>query len=72
MDEREWLSTGDAARIVGASQQSIRRWAKEGRLAYLDTAVGYLIRREDAERLAKQWAAREDYWAARSRRVAAG
>ena len=52
----EWLTTSQAARVAQVSADSIRVWARTGRLPCARTPLGALIRREDVERLA---AARE-------------
>ncbi len=56
----ELLTTGDAARILGVSADSVRVYERAGRLAATRTAGGVrLFTREDVERLAGERAGRE-------------
>ncbi len=44
------ISTGEAARILGVSTDTVRRWAKEGKLTVvgtIDTKGTRLLRRKD-------------------------
>lgn len=54
MHSEEWLSTGQAGRLVGVSSQWIRRLAKDGQLDYVETALGFLVRRSGVEELARR------------------
>ncbi len=53
-DER--LTTGQAARAAGVSEQTIRQWLKAGALQYEQTPLGRLI---DARSLGRLLTARE-------------
>ncbi len=45
----EKLSTGAAARIAGVGVQTIRAWARDGRLPHEVTPLGLLVARDDLE-----------------------
>lgn len=53
-DEREWLSTSQAARALGLSSQRVDQLAREGLLPYKSTPLGRLFACEDVERLAEE------------------
>lgn len=46
---KDWLTTGEAAEVMGMSRQAIINAAIQGRLAYQRVGDFYLIRREAAE-----------------------
>ena len=54
----EKLATSAAARRAGVSEQSIRQWAKSGRLPVEQTPPGMLIDRDVLERVLRQRAHR--------------
>jgi len=58
IDLSRMLSTSQAARAVGASEQLIRHLVRTGRLARLETANGSLFEPEEIERLRRDRAAR--------------
>ncbi len=50
----EYVKIAEAARIVGASQNTVRSWADQGRIPVTRSPSGYrLFRREDLELLLK-------------------
>ena len=55
----DMLTTSQAGRELGMSEQTVRRLLKLGRLAYTATPHGALIAREDCERLAAERQARQ-------------
>jgi len=54
----EYLKVADAARFLGVSQNTLRKWADEGRMPVrINPANGYrLFRREDLELFLKETA----------------
>jgi excisionase family DNA binding protein len=52
MKLREYLKIAEAAEFLGVSQNTLRKWADEGRIAvHVNPANGYrMFRREDLER----------------------
>lgn len=55
----ELLTASQIARSQAISTDLVRRWMREGRLPYVPTPLGRLVRKEDAERMAAQRAARK-------------
>ena len=55
MKLRDYLKIADAAEFLGISQNTLRKWADEGRIAVrVNPANGYrMFRREDLERFLK-------------------
>ena len=53
MDPKDWLSSGQAARLAGIGQQWVNQLAKQGRLEHIETPLGILIRREAVEEYAR-------------------
>ncbi len=51
MDVEE-LTVPDAARRVGRNPETIRRWIREGKIAYRRFGTQYLLRDEDLRRIA--------------------
>src|SRR5260370_38179865 len=47
------LSIQQAARKIGKSEKTIRRWIKDGKLKAENRGGGYLIKREDLEAVTK-------------------
>ena len=55
LDEEELLTTGDAARLIGLSPESIRRLSNEGKLTAIRTRTGQrLFRKSDLEALVRK------------------
>jgi excisionase family DNA binding protein len=54
------ISTGNAARRLGVSQQYVTRLCSEGRLKATQTDLGYLVDEKDLARFAKERAARQE------------
>lgn len=58
------LSIQQAARKIGKSEKTIRRWIKDGKLKAENYGGGYLIRREDVTKLTphvtKEWQEQSD------------
>ena len=55
MDREEWVSTGEAARILDVSAQWVRTGLiLSGRLEATPTLAGYIMRRSDVEALARE------------------
>jgi hypothetical protein len=52
------IQTGEAARRLGVTAPSVRRYFYEGKLEGMDTPLGLLLEAESVERLATQRAAR--------------
>jgi excisionase family DNA binding protein len=50
----EMLAPSQVARRVGVSDQLVRVWIRTGRLPSVRTALGHLVRPEDADRLAAE------------------
>ena len=48
------LRTGEAARVLGVSEQSVRSWARAGRLPYTATPYGALFDTRAVHTLAAQ------------------
>ncbi len=48
------LRTGEAARLIGMSEQSVRAFVRAGTLKATRTPLGLLIDADDARRLADQ------------------
>jgi excisionase family DNA binding protein len=53
------LTTSQAGRVLGISDQTVRLMLKRGRLSYTPTPYGALIDRADCERLAAERRARQ-------------
>lgn len=53
------LSPSQVARRIGVSDSTVAVWLKSGKLPAVRTAIGSLIRPEDADALAQQRAERE-------------
>ena len=52
MEEKEWYTTGEAAKILGVSFRTIKRWIYSGKISAVKTVGGhYRIHREEIERL---------------------
>lgn len=54
MELRRMLSSGEAARRLRVSQESIRQWVRLGKLDCVETPLGRLFDPEDVERLAHE------------------
>ncbi len=54
----EWVSTGEAARILDVSAQWVRHLILSGRLEAVATLAGYIMRKSDVEQLAEERAER--------------
>lgn len=52
----ELLTTTEAARVAGVSEQTVRQWMKSGKLPYTETKLGGLI---DPVRLGRLLSQRE-------------
>lgn len=53
--DEEPLRPGDAATRIGVTVPTLKRWAAEGRIAYIRTPGGhYRYTAEDVERIRKQ------------------
>lgn len=51
-DNEQWLTSGEAAAVVGVSRDTIKRWQRAGRIAARRTPTGHLrFRRADVEAL---------------------
>lgn len=52
-DEKDWLTSGDVAREIGAHPQTVRGWIKDGVLPATRVGVRgrYRVRREDLEKI---------------------
>ena len=48
------LRTGEAARMIGVSEQTIRAFVRTGKLRGATTALGVLIDEDDAHRVAAE------------------
>ncbi len=66
LDRREWLSTGQAGRIIGISPQWAYKLAREGKLKSIETPLGLLVRREAAIEYARRRAERPTHHAKRA------
>jgi len=64
---KDWLSTGQASRLANVSSQHLRDLMKAGKLPYVATAAGYMVRREDIEDYARQRAEQPTHHYVRSR-----
>lgn len=62
----EGLTTGQAARLLGLSEQSVRDFVRRGLLRAVQTPLGAIVDEEDAHRLA---AKREQQHRERTRRA---
>ncbi len=51
---KEWLSGAQAARLLGVTPQWVRALAKESKLDAIESPLGFLYRRADVERLARE------------------
>ena len=55
MDREEWISTGEASRLLNCSPQWVRAGLiLSGRLEAIRTLAGYILRRADVEALAQK------------------
>ena len=55
MDEKEWYTTGEAAKVLGVSFRTIKRWIYSGKILATKTAGGhYRIHKDEIERLRSQ------------------
>ncbi|MCM8749788.1 helix-turn-helix domain-containing protein [Thermomicrobiaceae bacterium CFH 74404] len=52
--QQEYMTTGEAALILGISGPRVRQLCDDGRLEHLDTPLGRLVRRESVLRLAAE------------------
>jgi len=48
-EKKEWLSTGEVARLCGTTAQTVRGWANAGKLPYAIFGATRKIRRADVE-----------------------
>lgn len=48
------ISTGEASRLLGVSQQSIRNFIRDGKLKATKTQLGNLVDQADVERLREE------------------
>jgi len=51
---KEWLSGSQAARRIGVTPQWVRVLARENKLEAVESPLGFLYRRADVERLARE------------------
>ena len=65
--EADLIGTSRASQIAGVSQQWLRHLIKAGQIDALPTELGFLVKRADAERLARERAEKT-----RGRRAAVG
>ena len=63
LDRTQWLSTGQAGRLIGISPQWAYKLAREGKLESIDSPLGFLIRRDSALAYARQRAERPTHHA---------
>ena len=54
MDSEEWISTGEASRLLDVSAQWVRILIRSGRLEATPTLAGYIMRRSDVEAIARE------------------
>jgi len=56
MEDKEWMTVDDVAKLLEVHPQSIRRWIKSGELiaSQLGAKAGYRIRNADLEAFMKQ------------------
>src|SRR5205085_6485048 len=73
MQDADWCTTGEAARILGVTSRTVANWAGAGWLAHHTTAGGHRrFRREDVERFLAdrhRGSARDDAVPSRADRV---
>ncbi len=51
-DRSQYLTTGEVARLLGVSSESVRRWCTQAKVPALVTAGGmHLIHRDDVDKL---------------------
>ena len=43
---RDLMSTSEAARVLGVSSETLRLWARQGRIPFADTPIGRLYAAE--------------------------
>jgi excisionase family DNA binding protein len=56
VDERQWITVEEAARLLGVHDQTVRRWLRAGRLqgTLLSRRAGYRIQRAEIERVLRE------------------
>lgn len=48
----QWITSGEAAALIGVSRDAVKRWAKAGRIASMRTPGGHhRFRRADVEQI---------------------
>lgn len=51
----DYMTTGEAARFLAVSAETVRRWVKEGRVdAYVTPGGRHLVHRSEVERMQPQ------------------
>jgi len=55
MEEKEWYTTGEAAKVLGVSFRTVKRWIYSGKILAVKTVGGhYRIHKDEIERLRSQ------------------